>query len=144
MSLKDILHNPPDEFTPFPFWFWNDELSEDEIKRQILEFKQKGVNGFVIHPRMGLPKTIPYLSDRYFHFVRFAVKLAAENNMQVILYDEAMYPSGSCHGKVVAKNAAFASQGLAMVAHNTQATGSIIASCDGYDFVLMPTGESDV
>lgn len=124
MSLKDILHNPPDEFTPFPFWFWNDELSEDEIERQILEFKQKGVNGFVIHPRMGLPKTIPYLSDRYFHFVRFAVKLAAENNMHVILYDEAMYPSGSCHGKVVAENAAFASQGLAMVAHNTQATGS--------------------
>ncbi len=140
MSLKDILHNPPDEFTPFPFWFWNDELSEDEIKRQILEFKQKGVNGFVIHPRMGLPKTIPYLSDRYFHFVRFAVKLAAENNMQVILYDEAMYPSGSCHGKVVAENATFASQGLAMVAHNPQATSSIIASCDGYDFVLVPTG----
>lgn len=140
MSLKDILHNPPDEFTPFPFWFWNDELSEDEIERQIFEFAQKGVNGFVIHPRMGLPKTIPYLSDRYFHFVRFAVKLAAENNMQVILYDEAMYPSGSCHGKVVAENAAFASQGLAMVAHNTRAAASIIASCDGYDFVLVPTG----
>ena len=140
MSVKDILYNPPDEFTPFPFWFWNDELSEAEIKRQILEFAQKGVNGFVIHPRMGLPKTIQYLSDRYFHFVRYAVKLAAENNMQVILYDEAMYPSGSCHGKVVAENADFASQGLAMVAHTTKANSSVIASCDGYDFLLMPTG----
>ncbi|MBO4507321.1 MAG: hypothetical protein J5747_01635 [Spirochaetaceae bacterium] len=146
MTVLETLNTPNDEFTPLPFWFWNDELSEVEIKRQILEFKQKGVNGFVLHPRMGLPKTIPYLSERYFHFVRFAVELAARNDMQVILYDEAMYPSGSCHGKVVAENAAFASQGLAMVAdnaHNARQSGSsetLIATCDGYDFVLMPTG----
>ena len=153
MNVIETLNNPSDEFTPIPFWFWNDELTEEEIERQILQFKQKGVNGFVLHPRMGLPKTIPYLSERYFHFVRFAVKLAAENAMTVVLYDEAMYPSGSCHGKVVAENASFASQGLAMVPHNMRTTASgitsaiatiepiaTIATCDGYDFVLMPTG----
>lgn len=100
------------EFTPIPFWFWNDELSEDEILRQMKEMKDKGVDGFVIHPRKGLPSSIGYLSDEYFHYVKFAVQKAKEMDMKVVLYDEAMYPSGSAHGEVVKSDSSFASQGL--------------------------------
>ena len=100
------------EFTPIPFWFWNDELSEEEILRQMKEMKDKGVDGFVIHPRKGLPSSIGYLSDEYFRFVKFAVKKACEMDMKVVLYDEAMYPSGSCHGEVVKSDPSFASMGL--------------------------------
>ena len=100
------------EFTPIPFWFWNDELSEDEILRQMKEMKDKGVDGFVIHPRKGLPSSIGYLSDEYFHYVKFAVKMAKEMDMKVVLYDEAMYPSGSAHGEVVKADISFASKGL--------------------------------
>lgn len=32
--------------------------------------------------------------------------------MKVILYDEAMYPSGSCHGQVVEENPEYASKGI--------------------------------
>ena len=100
------------EFTPIPFWFWNDELSENEIIRQMKEMKDKGVDGFVIHPRKGLPSSIGYLSDEYFHYVKFAVKMAKEMDMKVVLYDEAMYPSGSAHGEVVKADISFASKGL--------------------------------
>lgn len=100
------------EFTPIPFWFWNDELNEDEILRQMKEMKDKGVDGFVIHPRKGLPSSIGYLSDEYFHYVKFAVKMAKEMDMKVVLYDEAMYPSGSAHGEVVKADISFASKGL--------------------------------
>ena len=100
------------EFTPIPFWFWNDELSENEILRQMKEMKDKGVDGFVIHPRKGLPSSIGYLSDEYFHYVKFAVKMAKEMDMKVVLYDEAMYPSGSAHGEVVKADISFASKGL--------------------------------
>ena len=103
------------EFTPLPFWFWNDELTEDELKRQIGEMQDKGIEGFVIHPRKGLSESIPYLSEPFFHFVRFAVEEAARRDMKVVLYDEAMYPSGSCHGEVVRSNPSFASVGLARV-----------------------------
>lgn len=106
--------SPKAEFTPFPFWFWNDELSEAEIERQMREFLNKGVDGFIIHPRIGLPRRIGYLTDEYFHYVRYAVELAEKLGMRVILYDEAMYPSGSCHGEVVKENPAFASRGLRM------------------------------
>lgn len=97
-----------------PFWFWNDRLTKDEIKRQLLAFKEKGIEGFVLHPRIGLPDDLPYLSDGFMEFVSFAVKQAKALGMHVILYDEGMYPSGSANGKVVETNRSFASRGLTL------------------------------
>lgn len=109
---KQSFVNPPDEFTPIPFWFWNDELKEEELLRQICDFNEKGVKGFVIHPRIGIPKSIGYLSDRFMELVSYAVRKAKELGMVVVLYDEAMYPSGSAHGLVVKSNPEYASKGL--------------------------------
>lgn len=117
---------PDDEYTPIPFWFWNDTLTEEELERQIREFDSKGVNGFVIHPRLGLDPAIEYMGEEWMHFVRFAVELAAELDMTVFLYDEAMYPSGSCHGQVVAANADHASIGLRMSETMDLASGEIM------------------
>lgn len=114
-ELRQQFLMPSNEFTPIPFWFWNDELSEEEITRQIDDFQEKGVMGFVIHPRKGMPKSIPYLSDIYMHYVEHAVKEADERNMYVVLYDEAMYPSGSAHGLVVKENPEYATRALRMV-----------------------------
>lgn len=113
-SLKEQFLNPSDEFTPYPFWFWNDTLKEETITRQIEDFHAKGVDGFVIHPRIGIPADTPYLSDQYMHYVRYAVEEAARLNMHVVLYDEGMYPSGSAHGMVAASNPAYATRALRM------------------------------
>ena len=111
-TLRHQFLTPADEFSPIPFWFWNDSFSEEEITRQIEDFCEKGVNGFVIHPRIGIPKEIPYLSDKFMHYVRYAVEEAARLHMKVVLYDEAMYPSGSAHGMVVEGDPQFASRAL--------------------------------
>jgi len=103
---------PPGEFTPIPFWFWNDELKEDELIRQIHEFRAKEVEGFVLHPRIGIPESMPYLSDAFMDLVEAAVHEAANLNMAVILYDEGMYPSGAANGEIVRRNPNLASRGL--------------------------------
>lgn len=108
------FEHPAAEFSPIPFWFWNDTLTETEISRQIRAFREKGVDGFVIHPRLGLDPQIEYMGEQWLHFVRFAAELAKELGMKVFLYDEAMYPSGSCHGQVVAQNPAYGARGLKM------------------------------
>lgn len=95
---------PDHAFTLMPFWFWNDDLDEHELVRQIDDFCDHGVYGFIIHPRVGLPRSIGWMSDRMLHFVRFAVEQAKARDMHVLLYDEGMYPSGSSCGQVVAKN----------------------------------------
>jgi len=113
-QIREQFLNPPDEFTPVPFWFWNDRLEKDEILRQIRDFHEKGVMGFVLHPRMGIPDDIPYMSDIYLDLVEAAVTEAERLGMIVFLYDEAMYPSGSANGQVVKGNPEFASRGLLM------------------------------
>ncbi|WP_054861270.1 hypothetical protein [Gracilibacillus sp. JCM 18860] len=45
-------------------------------------------------------------------YVKFAVEEADKRGMHVILYDEAMYPSGAANGKVVEKNPQYGSRGL--------------------------------
>ena len=66
------------EFSQVPFWFWNDELSTDEIARQIDDFKSHGVHAFVIHPRAGLPRHLGWMSDGLLAHMRFAIEHAAK------------------------------------------------------------------
>lgn len=108
---EEFLHPGP-EYTPIPFWFWNDRLDKQKLLEQIEDFYEKGVEGFVLHPRIGIPKDIEYLSEQFMDYVVFAVEEAHKRNMQVILYDEAMYPSGAANGKVVELNPDYASRGL--------------------------------
>lgn len=103
--LGDIL-SPSGEFSPVPFWFFNDRPEKEKIKAQLEDFVQKGVCAFVLHPRIGIPEEIPYLSEAFFETVCFIVRTAANLNMKVVLYDEGMYPSGSAHGMVVAEKRA--------------------------------------
>ncbi|MHB1484908.1 MAG: glycosylhydrolase-like jelly roll fold domain-containing protein [Saccharofermentanales bacterium] len=106
------LNEPAEEFTPIPMWFWNDNLEQSEIRRQIKDFYDHEIYGFMIHPRMGIPRDIPYLSDVYMDYIEYAVEMAEEYGMKVYLYDEAMYPSGSAHGQVVEADPRFAAQVL--------------------------------
>ena len=115
MSTQELIREiqtPGTEFSPVPFWFFNDAFEEERVRKQLEDYVEKGVNGFVLHPRIGVPEDMPYLSERYFEAVRFIVKTADELGMKVVLYDEGMYPSGSAHGKVVEKNPEFASKGI--------------------------------
>lgn len=147
-GLEKLIYefeHPSAEFSPMPFWFWNDTLTEAEISRQMQEFKQKGVDGFVIHPRLGLDPDIPYMGKRWLHFVRYAVNLAKALDMRVILYDEAMYPSGSCCGRVVAENRDFAAKGLRMSASSELLPDERLVAVTEWQgerryFILTPTG----
>ena len=104
--------DPGAEYSQAPFWFWNDDLSEEEISRQMADFRAHGVYGFVIHPRAGLPRTIQWMSRRMHDFIRFAVEEAARTGMWVVLYDEGMYPSGSSAGQVVDADPNYRPHGL--------------------------------
>lgn len=115
MHSRDEIWNPAHEFSLMPFWFWNDALREEELARQMAEMQDKGVHGFVIHPRVGLPRDIGWMSARMLHFVRFAVEEAARRGMYVVLYDEGMYPSGSSSGQVVQRNPAHQCRCLARI-----------------------------
>ncbi|NIP25397.1 MAG: hypothetical protein GWN67_07670 [Phycisphaerae bacterium] len=117
--------NPSREFSLCPFWFWNDNLSEKEIDRQLANFQAHEVHAFVIHPRAGLPRSIGWMSERMIYFMCYTIELAHKRKMWVVLYDEGMYPSGSSSGQVVAQNKAYRTRGLFCVDLDEAKPGSV-------------------
>lgn len=89
---------PEAEYRIHPFWFWNGEMDDEQIRYQIDEMADKGLGGFFVCARQGLQ--IPYLSDAWFQKVRVAVEAAERRKLQVWLYDEYPYPSGIAGGEV--------------------------------------------
>jgi len=112
-ELPRDFRDPPAECSLCPFWFWNDDLSESTIRQQIDAMVDRRVGQFVLHPRVGLPRSCRFMSPELLGFMRVAVEHAADRGMRVVLYDEGMYPSGSAGGLVVAENPEFACRGLA-------------------------------
>lgn len=113
MEVSHDFLTPPREFSVMPFWFWNDALDRTELIRQLDDFERHGVYGFVIPPRVGLPRELGWMSNGLLEFYKVAIEEACRRDMKVLLYDEAMYPSGSSSGQVVATNPAFACRCLA-------------------------------
>lgn len=95
-----------------PFWFWNGDMKDDEIKRQIKEMSDKGIRGFFIHPRQGL--AVSYLSEEWFNKVGVAIDEAKKRGLEVWLYDEYPYPSGVSGGLVVLDHPEFEAKTLKM------------------------------
>ena len=48
MELINLLDRPGREYTPFPFWFLNDELTADELRRQLQLFRQAAQAGALL------------------------------------------------------------------------------------------------
>ena len=96
-----LFKNPTSEYRGAPFWSWNCKLENDELLRQIEEFKKMGFGGFFMHPRTGLDTA--YLSDEFMEAVKACTQKAKEEEMFSCLYDEDKYGSGFAGGFVTQK-----------------------------------------
>ena len=99
---KETFRVPPRELGILPFWFWNGELDYEEMEYQLRELHAKGIPGIFIHSRFGL--TVPYLSDEWFKRVQFTIDKAKELGMQVWIYDEKNWPSGTVGWEIPTKH----------------------------------------
>ena len=75
-----------------PYWYWNDDLREEEIVRQLDEMKRQHVLEPALMPGAGL--LVPYLSPAYFEAYRFALKEVRRRGMRLWIYDDYNWPSG--------------------------------------------------
>ncbi len=111
------FRDPPAAYRSAPFWSWNDELTDDELRRQIGAMHQAGQGGFFMHARVGL--RTPYLSDAWFARVRTCIAEAARLGMDAWLYDEDRWPSGFAGGLVPAQDVAFRARALLCLTSTT-------------------------
>lgn len=90
-----------EKFGAVPFWFWNGNQQEADITRQLDLAKAGGWRGLAVHARSG--NRTPYLSDRWMELVRHTCIEAKKRDLEVWLYDEEGFPSGSVGGRLPAK-----------------------------------------
>ncbi|MBI2915038.1 MAG: hypothetical protein HYY08_03820 [Firmicutes bacterium] len=100
MDPRSEFKEPSQRFRPMALWFWNGKLSEDEVRRQVVEFGKGGLGGFFMHARSG--HNTEYLSDRWMDLVAAAAEAARGSGLEVWIYDEDGWPSGSAGGRVTA------------------------------------------
>ncbi len=112
MFDKDLFANPPAEYTPIPFWFWNGDMDDKEIVFELEQMKQQGVFEAIIHARKGL--AFGYLSSTWFAKVGLALETASRLGMRLWIYDESDWPSGYAGGKVVASDPSFSAKCLSV------------------------------
>ncbi|MDO4327953.1 MAG: glycosyl hydrolase [Lachnospiraceae bacterium] len=99
MNFQNEFKNPPAAYRIKPFWFWNGQITREEIRHQIQEMADKGLGGMFICARQGM--TLPYLSKEWFDMTVYACDLAREYGLEAWLYDEYPYPSGMSGGEVL-------------------------------------------
>ncbi len=110
-QLEQEFVNPSASFRAKPFWAWNDQLENSELRRQIRLFKQMGFGGYFMHSRVGL-KT-PYLSPEWFELTKDCLDEARKTGTEAWLYDEDRWPSGPAGG-LVTKDPKYRSHFLAI------------------------------
>ena len=123
-TARALFADPPRENGLIPFWFWNDDITEEGLLEQLEEFYERGFGGFIPHARTGLTHRVGYLSEEFFKLVKTCVKRASELGMKVVLYDEGGYPSGSAVGQVVAENPDYANKCLIPVKREIEGPAS--------------------
>ena len=85
-------------YKPTVFWAWNSDMTEEEIKRDILSFYEQSIGGIFIHARSGLK--IEYLGDSWFKSYRLTIEECKRYGIEVWIYDEEGWPSGFAGGLV--------------------------------------------
>jgi hypothetical protein len=100
-AIQKEFEMPHSRYRSLPFWAWNDHLEPKEIKRQIRLMKDQKIGGFFMHSREGLET--PYMGEEWQKCVKAAVDEAKKIDMEVWMYDEDRWPSGTAGGSLPAK-----------------------------------------
>lgn len=135
---RKSFETPPLEMGILPFWFWNGKLEEDELEWQMQQYYQKGVRGLFIHGRFGL--AVPYLSKQWFERVKYVVNKAKSIGLDVWIYDEMNWPSGTAERQVLQKYPHLKQRYLEMVVLDVY--GPLFTFLEATDHRYLNTGNA--
>lgn len=112
-----IFKAPPAEYRGHAMWNFNlSNLNEDAVVSGIQEMAKLNYGGFFIEAG-GRPQPghgVPFLSDEYFRFYNLALEEAKKDGLEVILYDDYAFPTGTVGGQMAAQFPQYLAKNLDM------------------------------
>lgn len=95
-QLRADFVSAAEKYRPHPLWFWNNaEVTDEKLSEQMEQMKNLCSYGGVSIVPFGSSFKPDYLSDEYFARYETMLRKAGELGMEVWLYDEYGFPSGS-------------------------------------------------
>ncbi|MCB1447215.1 MAG: carbohydrate-binding protein [Rhizobiaceae bacterium] len=91
---------PGPAFRMAAYWFWSSLPTDDEIERQLSDFRDKGYGTILIQARLGMPRAL-YLSEPFLERYRKAVEVMRRLGLAAGLYDDYNWTSGQAGGRTV-------------------------------------------
>lgn len=117
--------------------------TKSEINEIVSMYARQGIEQLLIYPRSGCE--IEYLSDRWIEVCGDIIEAAKRLKIDIWLYDEYNWPSGTCHGNVMRENedyyakSVFVENGKCDVKINTKYAD--ILNADAVDCFIKNTHE---
>ncbi len=94
--------DPPRDFSPMPFWFWNGKMEGPVIQKQIRDMVDQHVYGAFLHARDGLET--PYFSEEWFQAIGSGLEQSKKSGFEFNFVDEYDWPSGELRNVWMAGN----------------------------------------
>ncbi len=112
-----IFQAPPAEYRGHAMWNFNlPTLNENAVVSGIQEMAKLNYGGFFIEaggrPQPG--QGVAFLSDEYFRFYKLALEEAKKQGLEVILYDDYAFPTGTVGGQMASQHPEFVAKNLNM------------------------------
>ncbi len=97
--MKELVDCPDTAFRPVPWWCWTGEMNYAEMERQLQAMRAQGIREFFVFALYGLE--FPFLGEAWWERVAWTLRRCAQLGMQVWIYDDYNWPSGTCAGRVL-------------------------------------------
>jgi hypothetical protein len=94
--------DPPRDFSPMPFWFWNGKMEGPAIQQEIRDMVEQHVYGAFLHGRDGLQTS--YLSNEWFKAIGAGLEQSKKSGFEFNFVDEYDWPSGEARNVWMAGN----------------------------------------
>ncbi len=127
------------DYTPspiIPFWFWNGNITEENIVLQIELMNSIGIKEVIIHARSGLEQE--YLSEDWFRLIRFTLEELNNTGMKAWIYDDYDWPSGRAKGLVLKQNPNLGAKAL----KTEKIKSRYLESADGIELIAVVDSSS--
>lgn len=100
--LYQAFIDPPRDFSPMPFWFWNGKMEGPIIQQEIRDMVDQHIYGAFLHARDGLQT--PYLSEDWFKAFGAGLEQSKKSGFEFNFVDEYDWPSGEARNVWMAGN----------------------------------------
>ncbi len=147
-ELRDWFERPRSGSGTIPWWIWNGDMDYGEMAWQLEEMARAGITGVMVWARFGLE--MEYLSEAFFDRMEFTAQKCEQLGLELWIFDEYAWPSGSAGEQVTRANPEYRLKGLSLFEFEVSGRGQFQQTiAEGQierviAFKKLPSGEADL